>query len=273
VADGKSWAGLPRKTLKFALPAVVALGAGSAIAVAAIPSADGTIHACYSTSTGPGAGALRVIDESDACTASENAISWNQQGPQGNPGPQGPKGDKGDQGNKGDEGDDATTPVTAPTSQAFLLLDGIPGGSTAPGHEKQVEVQSFSFGLSNTNPPNSSARGTGRGKFQNLHFTKLHDRSSAKLFKMSGTGQHIKSAVFSVFKDGKEVIRYKLADVLVKSYSTKDTPTGNTESIVLVPTRVDLAFNDNGTSLTSSFDTKTNHKPVISNFSFKTQSR
>ena len=52
--DGRSRAGLPRKTLKIAVPTVAALGAGAAFAVAAIPDSNGVIHGCVErTATGP----------------------------------------------------------------------------------------------------------------------------------------------------------------------------------------------------------------------------
>src|SRR3954447_17520448 len=83
-----------RRLLRFALPTVAALGAGAAVGVAAIPSADGTIHACVTTSTC----AVRIIDaEAGAtCTAgTETSLVWTQQGPTGPTGPAGPQGDTG----------------------------------------------------------------------------------------------------------------------------------------------------------------------------------
>jgi hypothetical protein len=55
------------------------------MANAQIPASDGTIWGCYSAVTGH----LRVIDESEACSAVETPISW------GGTGSQGPKGDPG----------------------------------------------------------------------------------------------------------------------------------------------------------------------------------
>src|SRR3954451_3812052 len=71
-----------RRLLRFALPTVAALGAGAAVGVAAIPSADAPIHACVTTATG----AVRIIDaEAGAtCTAgTETNLVWNQTGPAG----------------------------------------------------------------------------------------------------------------------------------------------------------------------------------------------
>jgi type VI secretion system secreted protein Hcp len=267
VADDKTWAGLPRKTLKIALPTVAALGAGGAIAVAAIPSADGTIHACYATGTDTtgASGRLRVIDESNECQGGENAISWNQQG---TPGPQGPKGD---QGNKGDQGSAGTTTTPQQVGQAFLNFNGIPGGTTDPAHKGQIDVRSFSWGISNTSSSSNNGAGSGAGKakFANLRFTKLHDKSSPVLFKAVGTGKHFANATFSVVNNGQEVIRYKLSDVTVKNFSTSDGFFAETESITLQMAKVDVSFHDGGAVLTQTWDVKNNKKPVFNSFSFK----
>src|SRR5690242_1169427 len=63
------------------LALITALGG---VAVASIPSGDGTIHGCYN-----GQGALRVIDADGGatCAPGETALNWNQTGP---PGPAGP---------------------------------------------------------------------------------------------------------------------------------------------------------------------------------------
>ena len=55
---------------------VVAIGG---VAFAAIPDTDGTIHGCYSNSTG----SLRVVQSATGCRSNETALPWNQQGPPG----------------------------------------------------------------------------------------------------------------------------------------------------------------------------------------------
>jgi type VI secretion system secreted protein Hcp len=266
----RSRAGLPRKTLKLALPVVAALGAGSAIAVAALP--DNTIHGCYQTVSTDGSGFpsgnLRVADSSThACDSSEKAIDWNQQGPQGEPGTPGANGANGANGNNGN--DATTTPEKPPVAQAFLTLDGIPGGSTDPKHAGQIDVLSFSWGLSNTSSGSGSRNGVGKPKFRTFTFVKPHDRSSGTLFRNVATGKHIKSATFSVVQNGAEVLRYKLSDVTVADFGTNDSRLAGTDKVKLKPVRVELTFNDGTTAFTSSFDTRSNTKPVINGFSFK----
>jgi hypothetical protein len=70
------------------LGAILLVVCASAVAVAAIPDANGVIHGCRDKKTG----ALRVIDSEagQSCTSREAALAWNQTGPAGPQGPPGP---------------------------------------------------------------------------------------------------------------------------------------------------------------------------------------
>jgi hypothetical protein len=72
------------KRWALAIVSVSVVLASATLAVAAIPSADGTITACRNAKSG----ALRVIDADagQACSKDERQLSWNQTGPQGPPG-------------------------------------------------------------------------------------------------------------------------------------------------------------------------------------------
>ena len=71
------------RRIAMVLAALLVLGTG-AVALAAIPSADGTIHGCRDNRTG----AVRVIDAEagQQCSSRETALTWNQTGPAGPPG-------------------------------------------------------------------------------------------------------------------------------------------------------------------------------------------
>jgi len=93
------------------LPTSVALGAGAAIAYAAIPAADGTIGACYVPNQ-----SVRVVDGPDNCRTStgegaEQFLRFNQTGPRGLQGPAGPAGAAGAPGGPGGLG----VPTADPT--------------------------------------------------------------------------------------------------------------------------------------------------------------
>src|SRR6266700_2222915 len=81
-----------RLALVSALAALLLLGGGSAYA--SIPAPGGTINGCYKTS-GPGQGALIVIDSAAACPSGTTVLNWNQTGPQGPAGTNGTNGANG----------------------------------------------------------------------------------------------------------------------------------------------------------------------------------
>ena len=207
------------RLFKLALPAAVVLGAGTAVALAAIPSADGTIRACYVTTGTPPSGALRVIDEGQSCAAGEQALTWNQQGPAGPSGPQGDPGPPADSGSGSSGGGSPfdTSQPGGPTADIFLALDGIPGDSTDARHKNEIAIESFAFLAKRPTTTSKS-----RTRFSGLRLDKVYDVSSPRLFAAATSGRHIKTAVvtFSTSSDtsGTDVVTYKLSDVTLTSY-------------------------------------------------------
>ena len=122
---------------------LVVAGVAAGFAYAQIPDANGLIHGCYSKS----GGALRVVDEGQACKSGEWSVSWNQKGQAGPAGPAGaqglagpagaigatgPAGAKGDPGAKGADG--ATGPAGPAGADGAKGADGAtgPAGSQGP---------------------------------------------------------------------------------------------------------------------------------------------
>lgn len=98
----------------------------SAAASALIPSADGTITACYDNKTG----AMRAVASTGECDLrKETALTWNERGPQGPAGPQGPQGPTGEYGPPGPPGPTGATGPTGP--QGPSGPQGPPGESGA----------------------------------------------------------------------------------------------------------------------------------------------
>lgn len=80
---------------------VIGVAAAAALGVAvvtSIPDSAGVIHACYKGNE------VRLVESASHCNNNEQAISWNQTGPQGPQGPAGPIGPQGPQGATGPTG-------------------------------------------------------------------------------------------------------------------------------------------------------------------------
>lgn len=97
----------------------------------------------------------------------------------------------------------------------FLKIDGIEGESTADGHKGEIEIQSFSWGV--TRSPGSSSP-----VLVDISVAKGIDKSSTKLMEVCARGQHIPKAVLTCRKAGGGADYYKvtLENVLISSYQT-----------------------------------------------------
>lgn len=106
----------------------------------------------------------------------------------------------------------------------FLKIDGIPGESTDSKHKNEIDLESWSWGESNSGT-HSAGGGGGAGKvsMQDYHFTMRVNKASPKLFLACASGQHIKEALLTCRKAGKqqqEYLKIKFTDLLISSYQT-----------------------------------------------------
>jgi len=115
---------------------------------------------------------------------------------------------------------------------AFLKFDVIDGESTDAKHKGEIEILSYSFGLSNSGSAIADP-GTGEGKvsFQDFHFVSRLQKSSPVLFLKCASGEHIKEAVLSVRKAGGtglavDYYKVKLTDIVVSSFQQGGTGDG-----------------------------------------------
>ena len=246
------------RAAKIALPTVAVLGAGGAFAAAAIPGPDGTITGCYRAGGGQ-SGNLRVVDDGQACARGETQIKWNQKGVPGEPGKtgaQGPAGPAGSQGPAGANGSEAILiggqALDSGRAQAFLKLDDIKGESMDSKHADEIEILSFSFGVTNSGGTTSGGGlGAGKATFSSFRFNKLYDASSPALFQATATGTHYKTATFAFRRPGGEssadFLTIKLADVLISGYEqggTKEPPL--LEDVALNAAKVDIEYRPQG---------------------------
>ena len=79
---------------------------------------------------------------------------------------------------------------------AFLKLDGITGESMVKGHVGEIELDSFSFGL--TNPGGGDDGGERRAVFQDFHFTSKVGKHSPQLFLACAGGKKITGGLLTL---------------------------------------------------------------------------
>jgi type VI secretion system secreted protein Hcp len=132
---------------------------------------------------------------------------------------------------------------------AFLKLDGIKGESTDHKHSGEIEILSFSWGVSNPGSRScGGGGGTGKVSFQDFSFVKRIDASSPALMLACCEGKHIMEGTITVRKAGDKPLEYlkiKLEDILISSaQSGGGGATDPMEQVTLNFTRFEVT--DNG---------------------------
>jgi type VI secretion system secreted protein Hcp len=129
----------------------------------------------------------------------------------------------------------------------FAKLGDIKGESTDNKHKDEIEVLSYSWGV--TNPAHfgsGSGGGAGRATFQDLSILHKIDKASPKLLEACATGEHLKDATITFRKAGKgqeDFLIIKMNEVIITgvAQSNPSSDTGS-ETVNLVFAQVDWEF-------------------------------
>lgn len=132
----------------------------------------------------------------------------------------------------------------------YMKFDGIDGDVTAKGYEKQIEVDSFQFGVGRAismDAGSAANRSSGRPSLSEITVTKRMDKSSFGIMKevLSGSdGKKVKISVVEISKDQlKEYVGYELEEVMVSGYSVSTGGEGSpSESISLSYAKITASF-------------------------------
>ena len=130
----------------------------------------------------------------------------------------------------------------------FAKLGDIKGESTDSKHKDEIEVLSFSWGISNPASHGASGgAGAGKATFQDLSIVHKIDKATPSLFAACATGEHLKDATITHRKAGKgqqEYLVVRMDDVLVTSVSTSVgvESDATAESVALAFAKVDLEY-------------------------------
>jgi type VI secretion system secreted protein Hcp len=126
----------------------------------------------------------------------------------------------------------------------FLKIDGIDGESKDSQFAKNIELQSWSWGETNSGGfgvAGTTGGGAGKVSMQDFHFVASMSNATAPLMQACAGGTHIPTVELSCRKAGdtpQVFLKIKLSDVLVSSYQTGGSAHGD-----IVPTdQVSLNF-------------------------------
>jgi type VI secretion system secreted protein Hcp len=113
------------------------------------------------------------------------------------------------------------------TVDYFLKIDGIEGESRDDKHKDEIEIESFSWGETQTGSfAVGGGAGAGKVSMQDFYFTMLVNKASPALFLACAQGDHIKNAILTCRKAGKkpvEFLKFTLSNVLISSFQIGGT--------------------------------------------------
>ena len=121
---------------------------------------------------------------------------------------------------------------------AFLKIDGITGE-----HKGEIQLESFSWGVSNTSSAATGGSGAGAGKavFQDFSFSSRLGRQSPELFMNAVRGTNFPTAELSITESNRQ-ITITFSDVFISSYKEDLTHTQTTDGGALPLEIVSLNF-------------------------------
>jgi type VI secretion system secreted protein Hcp len=128
----------------------------------------------------------------------------------------------------------------------FLKLGTIKGESKDSKHEGEIDILSWSWGISQTGSVgHGGGGGAGKANFSDLSIMHALDKASPVLMAACATGEHIKDATLVARKAGKgqqEYLIIKMTDILITSVQPSGSSEEPMESVSMQCAKVDLEY-------------------------------
>jgi type VI secretion system secreted protein Hcp len=132
-------------------------------------------------------------------------------------------------------------------SDIFAKIGDIKGESVDAKHKDEIEVLSFSWGVTNSGSVGGGGGGgAGKATFQDLSFLHKIDKASPLLMRACATGAHLKEATITHRKAGKgqqDYLIVKLNDIIITGV-TDGVASGQagSETVGLAFAKIDLEY-------------------------------
>lgn len=133
-------------------------------------------------------------------------------------------------------------------TDTHIKFEGVEGEATHADHKGEIEILSWTWGVSNVNAGGTSGGGSGKGKATPNDFNFLHnyDKASPILAKKCAQGVHFPSVVLTARKSGegqKDFLKITLKEVFITSVQPSGSSGGDiVESVSMSYASVDFAY-------------------------------
>jgi type VI secretion system secreted protein Hcp len=132
-------------------------------------------------------------------------------------------------------------------SDIFAKLGDIKGESRDNKHKDEIEVLSYSWGVTNAGSLGTGGGGgAGKATFQDLSIVHKIDKASPVLMRACATGEHLKEATITHRKAGKAQQDYliiKMNDIIITGVAASETSgEAGSETVTLAFAKVDFEY-------------------------------
>ena len=131
-------------------------------------------------------------------------------------------------------------------SDIFAKIGDIKGGSLDDKHKDEIEIMSWSWGLTNSGSITGGGGEARKASFHDFSFVHNIDKASPVLMQACATGAHLKDATVSVRKAGQprhEYMIVKMNDVIITGVTHGESgDSGHKETVSLVFAKVELEY-------------------------------
>jgi type VI secretion system secreted protein Hcp len=130
----------------------------------------------------------------------------------------------------------------------FLKIKGIPGESADTKHKGEIDVLSYSWGITQTGTmAYGGGGGAGKANFGDFSFMMRMNKATPKLMQAVANGSHVEEAILYCRKAGdkqQEYMTYKFYDLLISSYQTSASSEEPTESVSFNFAKMEMEYKE-----------------------------
>jgi len=112
----------------------------------------------------------------------------------------------------------------------FLAVEGVTGDSAAEGHENELDIDAWSWGLQANERPGGGAGAVGRPVLEDLVVSLASDPGALQLIRVCAAGRAAETATLTGVRGGDEAstfLSYRLQRVSVTSVAQSTTEDGS----------------------------------------------
>ena len=123
-------------------------------------------------------------------------------------------------------------------TDTHIKFDGVDGEATHADHKGEIEILSWTWGVSNINAGGTSGGGSGKGKAtpQDFNFLHTYDKASPILAKKCAQGVHFATVTLTARKSGegqKDFLKITFKEVFINKVETEADPEAGIVELVV----------------------------------------